>query len=446
MIYLFLFFLMQALRSDGFGVDTNLWETAILLVLVVGCLHYLPIRFLKLYYTPLRRPRSFFWFFAFLLLFVVSLWRSNDFVSSAVGVAKDTLTPVLLLVFVYLYQQHLFRRGRDFSRLVLLSLVHAIGIFCIINLIAVVANPTFGREDATTLSLVGVHIKRVMFTLYPTTHANYVGIIGGSLFALSFERSLFGPGTWGKSMQWVYLFVGLFVVLISDSRSSLAALVVGTLAVSVLKNTQNLSLTKYSVLLVPFSSALFIIGLQFLATSSSVQSVARGDSDLATGNSRKFIYQAAANELGDFKPIHLVGYGEYGTYGSGITRYYMKYFGYENEEQILNSSVAHNTALQVIFDIGYLGLFVYLLLIFSVISCACRLYQTNHQEYLAFLYFVMYTIIIGVTTTRYGNYHEVLHQLFVLLCFVTFNTYNLSTVQPYHHVQSASKKRVHAVG
>ena len=343
MIYLLLFFLMKALRPDGFGVESNLWETLNLLVLVVGCLHYLPVRFLKLYYTPLRQPRNFFWFFAFIGLFIVSIWRSNDFVSTNVGSAKDTVTLVLLIALMYLYQQDLFQRKENVSQAVLLALVHAIGIFCILNVIAVFAHPIFGRESATTLSLIGINTRRVMFTMYPEVHPNYVGMMGGFLFVMSCERALFASTSRGTIIRWIYVVAGLTVVLICDSRSNLAAAILSILAVAWLSRTKSLPLAKYSAWLIPFSSVIFIASLHFLATFSVVQSISRGDNDLATGNSRQFIYQAAANELSDFKPIHLVGFGEYGPYGSGITRHYMSHFGDKDKEGTLNASVSHNT-------------------------------------------------------------------------------------------------------
>lgn len=435
MIYLFLFFLMKALRPDGFGVDINTWETLNLLVLVVGCLHYLPVRFFTLYYTPWRQPQNFFWFFAFLGLFILSVWRTNDFVSSKVGLAKDTVTLILLIAFVYLYHQDLFRRKENFSRTILMALVHAMGVFCILNIIAVVANPVFGRESATTLSIVGLHIKRVMFTMYPDVHPNYVGMIGGFLFVMSCERTLFASDSWGKVVRWIYVGAGLTVVLICDSRSNLAAAIISVLAVTWLHRTKSLPLAKYSAWLVPFSSVLFIASLQLLATFSVVQDIARGKNDLATGNSRKFIYQAAANELSDFDPIHLVGFGEYGPYGSGITRYYMSHFGDRDKEGTLNASVSHNTGLQVIFDMGYLGLLVFIIVLYLAMSYATKLYHRGYREYLALLSYFFFNIIAGFTTTRFGNYHEVGHQLFITFCFIIFSVYN------YDQLKDQDKKK-----
>ena len=444
MSYLVIFFLMKALRPDGFGVDTPLWETVNLLVLVIGCLHYVPIRFLKLYYTPLKNP-AFVWFFAFVLLFLVSLWRSNDFVSSGVGIFKDTVTLLLLLLFLYLYQQHRFRRELSFSRPIIVGLVHVLGIFCLMNLVSIVINPMFGSGDFTTLSLFGLQGKRIVFSMYPDAHAVFVGIMGGYLLVMNVDRSLLGTTLMARVMRWVYLATGLIVVLISDSRSMLFSALLSVLVVILLRVTHKLTLAKYAVWLLPFSHILFLLSLQFAAGFSMMQSISRDSSDLATGNSRKFIYQAATNELSDFKPIHLIGYGEYGTYAAGLTRYYMKLFGYTDEEQILNSSVAHNTALQVIFDIGYLGLLMYLLLIFSAMAYAYKLYQAGYQEYLALLYFFLFNIVMGVATTRYGNYHEAANQLFIAFCFITFNTYNLSTYSR-HHAKPRAEKRAHAVG
>ena len=428
MIYLVLFFLMKALRADGFGVDNNLWETVNILVLVIGCLHYAPVRFMKLYYTPLKK-RGFLWFFFFLFLFTISLWRSNDFVSSSTGLLKDIITLLLLIALFYLYQQHRFVRQKPVSQPVLLALIHAIGIFCLLNVIAVILNPMYGQDNATTLAIVGFHTKKVLFSMYPEVHPNYVGMMGGFLFVMSLERSVFGPGFWNKVIRIAYLTAGMMVVLICDARTTFLAVLLSGLVVYGLQRIKKLSLVKYTVVLLPFSSVIFIVALQFAAGFSAVQSISRDSSDLATGNSRKFIYDAAARELSDFKPIHLVGYGEYGTYGSGLTRYYMKWFGYDDEEVILNASVAHNTALQVIFDVGYIGLLAYSLMIFFSLAYAYKLYQAGYTEYLALLSFFVFNIITGFTTSRFGNYHEVANQLFFVFCFLILSTYNYHSLE-----------------
>ena len=429
MIYLLLFFLMKALRPDGFGVDANLWETSNLLVLVAGCLHYAPVRFMKFYYTPLKST-GFLWLSAFIVLFIISVWRSSDFVSSSIGVLKDTITLLLLLLLTYLYQQHLFTHQRPFSRPVLVGILHAIGIFCLLNLLAIVMNPMFGHSSFTTLAVLGLQGKKIVFSMYPAVHPNYVGIVGGYLFVMSLERSLFGPGFFAKLIRGVYLASGLMVVFISDSRSNLLAAVLSGLIVIALQYTKKLSLIKYSVLLIPFSHVLFLILLQFAAGFSAVQSISRDSSDLSTGNSRKFIFEAATNELNDFKPLHLVGYGEYGIYGAGLTRYYMKWFGQVTTEEVkLNASVAHNTALQVIFDMGYLGLLAYCMLIFFALSYAVKLYQAGYREYLALLSFFTYNLITGFTTTRFGNYHEVGNQLFIVFCFFIITTYQYHSLK-----------------
>ena len=423
MIYLFLFFLMKALRPDGFGVDISLWETANLLVLVAGCLRYMPVRSMKLYYTPLQGAK-FFWFFAFIVLFIISLWRSSDFVSSSIGTLKDTITLLLLVAFVYLYQQYLFLRQRPFSQPILLTLLHAIGIFCVLNLLAIAMNPMFGQDSATTLSIVGIHTRKILFTMYPAVHPNYVGMMGGFLFVMSLERSLFGPGFRAKIIRWTYLASGILVVLVCDARTTFLAALLSGLVVLMLQRAKKLTLIRYSILLLPFSHILFLLALQFAAGFSAVQSISRDGSDLATGNSRKFIFQAATNELNDFKPLHLAGYGEYGIYGAGLTRYYMKFFHQVNSEEVmLNASVAHNTALQVIFDMGYLGLLAYCSMIFFALSCAAKLYQAGYREYLALLNFFVFNLITGFTTTRFGNYHEVANQLFIVFCFLIFTTY-----------------------
>jgi O-antigen ligase len=134
---------------------------------------------------------------------------------------------------------------------------------------------------------------------------------------------------------------------------------------------------------------------------------------------------AANNELADFKPIHMIGYGEYGPYGAGLTKQYMEEkFLMETEQEKLLSSITHNTALQVIFDIGYIGLAIYLLLLSTLFSQIYILYKKNKTAVLTISYLMLYIVLMGTSETFYGNYAPFRNYLFIIITSFVFITYN----------------------
>lgn len=424
--YLFAFLLIQVFEPERFFGGGNLWDILSMGLLVIGCFHYSPLKFGKFHYIPVKNVKGFFYFFSFLLLMIISLWRTSSFLNSDLSVIKNTLSIVLLPLYLYCLYLYKARNSELFEERLFFVLIHALGIYCTINLLAFILNPTFGGGTSTMFTLLGINSTKVVFPLYPNSHSNLVGSTGGFLvvLCLGYIQNVKSLSQKDKRTLYVYLFSGIVVTIMGDSRGTVFGILFTVLSLYFFIKIKKYKLLKYSVLLVPVSHVLFIFTLQFAANSAVGSEIARGKNDLATGNSRKFIYMAANRELADFKPLHMVGYGEYGIYGAGLTKYYMSNFGYTSKESRLISSVAHNTSLQAIFDIGYIGLIIYLLLLFTFFSQSQTLFEKGYLHFMLATYFLLYLIITGVSETRFGNYSPFQNFLFIIVAFIAINSYN----------------------
>jgi O-antigen ligase len=96
----------------------------------------------------------------------------------------------------------------------------------------------------------------------------------------------------------------------------------------------------------------------------------------------------------------------------------------ESEAEKLISSITHNTALQLIFDIGYIGLAVYMLLLLALFSHVYKLYKKRSPSLMAISYLIVYIILMGTSETFYGNYIPFRNYLFIVLTFFVIVTYN----------------------
>lgn len=444
MIFLIIFLLVNVFEPARFFGSDLVWELVSLGSLLGGCIYYLPLRNGKLFYTPIFNTRGVLVFVAFILLLIISFWRTHSFLDSQFSVFKKSLIITLLPVFIYLLYQKKTEEGEGFEQVFLKTIIHVLGIFCFANFLAFVISPTYGAGAATTFQFIGITTKKLIYTLYPHTHPARIGSLGGFLVVLSaaYLRHVKAKDFKEKAIMILYIGIGFFIILISDSRANLFTAILCIVGMYALIRFNKLNVLKYAVWVVPFSSFIFIAILQISANTSFMSNISRGNSsDIATGNSRAFIYKAANKELGDFKPIHVVGFGEYGPYGAGITKYYMEAkFGYKSKEQKLISSVTHNTALQVIFDIGYIGLLVYMFLLFSIFSQSISMFKNGKTALILVCYILGYMVINGTSGTYYGHYNAFQNYLFVILAFFVILVLNKHLINS--KLEEASNKVV----
>lgn len=426
--FLFVFLLINIFDPQRFFGGGNIWDILSISSLMVGCIRYFPVRYSKLYYIPAVNAKGFVLFGLFLVLLIASFVRTHSFLNTQFSVLKNSFTLILVPLFIYFYYQYESQKADFSDEKLFMLLIHVLGIFCFANFIFFIVKPGFGDGFATVPSIIGINTNSIIFPLYPNFHPNIIGSLGGFLVVLSFGfyKHVSGLDPFEKITLLFYICIGFLITVMGDSRGTFFGVLLTIVVLFIFTAFKKYRYLKYSVLLLPFSHILLILSLQIAANSSYASQLSKGSSDLATGNSRKFIYMAANYELSQFKPVHLVGFGEYGIYGAGLTKYYMSKFGYETKEQRLISSVAHNTALQAVFDVGYLGLFIYLFLLFVIFLQARKMYEKGKGHYMVVYYFLIYHIITGISETHFGNYYSFQNFIFVILAFLVINGYNFN--------------------
>jgi O-antigen ligase len=428
MPFLFIFLLITVLDPGGFFGSDKVWDAVSIIALFAGCIRYFPIRNSKIFYIPIFNVKGILLFTLFLALMIISLFRTHSFLNSDFTILKNTTILVLLPIFLYLCYQYESYKDEFFERKMVIMIINVLGIFVLVNIISFILNPTFSTESATTFRFIGINTKRIVFPLNPDVHPNTFGTLGGYLLVMSvaFLKHVSDIVPKLRTRLYVYAVSGIIVILMSDSRGILFSAILCLAVMFMLHSFNKLNIIKYAVWLIPFSNIIFMSFLEYTASTSAASSLSRNNgSDIATGNSRKFIYMAANNELADFKPIHMIGFGEYGPYGAGLTKYYMEEkFLMESEAEKLISSITHNTALQLIFDIGYIGLAVYMLLLLTLFSHVYKLYKKRSPSLMAISYLIVYIILMGTSETFYGNYIPFRNYLFIVLTFFVIITYN----------------------
>jgi hypothetical protein len=427
MIYIFLFLLTVVFDGENLLGGTKMLDLLGLGLLMGGIIHYFPIRRNTFYFTPIISIAPFLVFIAFFLLVVGSFWRTHNFLFSNINIIRNSLLTVLFPLLLYLVYMAKAPQRKELGHELVLALVHVLGIFCIVNFFYTLANPQFADINSALLKAVGIPSKKYIFPLYETVHPNTIGSLGGLLMVLAagcifhLQHKSFTI----KKLFIAYVVVGFGVAVLGDSRGTLFGAIACVIILVTLVKIKSYPIIKYLVFLFPFTHVIFLTITSTIASTDAASNISRdGGNDMATGNSRKFIYETANRELKDFKPIHLVGYGEYGIYGAGLTMYYMEKFGELTRTEQVLISVAHNSALQAIFDIGYIGIFFYIMLMFIVLDKSQKLFRQGKRAFILITFFLFYHMVTGMSETYYGKYAKVSFFMLMYITFVAILTYN----------------------
>jgi O-antigen ligase len=141
--------------------------------------------------------------------------------------------------------------------------------------------------------------------------------------------------------------------------------------------------------------------LPFLGQYDAFSFLSRSSGDLQTGNSRFLIWGISFAEFAQFKPIHLIGYGEYGHLGSGASKLWENIFS--NWEDSGNKT-PHNTMLVIMFDTGYIGLFFYISLLYGFIAKMIKIWLWQKPQRYLYLSYFLFMLLQGVTESTFGFY------------------------------------------
>ena len=269
-------------------------------------------------------------------------------------------------------------------------------------------------KQAVLLSYLGINVDRVEFTLAAGFN-NYAVIIGGlftvSLF-LTYSRQY-------KRLAQFSVLVSVITLLLIDSRASLFFPILVFFLVKLFRNKEVFSrLIPYFALLLLVGPIILVIVMPLLAELPALQSLSRNSEELATGNSRFFIWGICLGEFLQFKINHLYGYGDFGHFGSGLSSIWASFFvTWENAE----AKTPHSTLFGVLLDYGYLGLVTYIYVFYTVFK---RVQANWHLlllgNYTVFAFFV-FTLLVGITETLAGFYIPNFLILFTLVLIISLS-------------------------
>lgn len=266
--------------------------------------------------------------------------------------------------------------------------------------------------DAVMLSLLNIKCSRIYYPL--SEGINAFGMVGGAGFVISAAALIDIVKKKSKDiLGWVIACFGvgisLLIVLTTDSRGALLFLLI-TAGITLL--LPKIAKATYVGLLLLIQPAILFLKGGFLQNLAILAPLIRFGTDVLSG--RTTIWQSAIRPLFEFKWIHLVGYGLYGQQKSGIVSAYKDLFVsyvYTNEISL------HNFSLQMIYDLGYIGLLVVFLLLFFISKNLVKQIKSHpeNREKMQAISIMIYILLIGSVSVIPAFYAR---ELFFMFIFV----------------------------
>ena len=319
------------------------------------------------------------------------------------------------------------------------GLIYAFGLYITLNLVFYLLGIDshdliyLARYPTQMLDLLGIESYRVLFPM--ADGINSFGLLAGATLVGHFQLLKSQSGKLEKIIVFIVLLVCFLVILLTDSRGaflfSILSIVLITLPRKVFTFVRwsPFLISALPVVVIIFAPNLLSATPSWLNRPKSEWTDTQGarserscpESIMITSgvlSNRPIIWEIVLDELKNFNLIHIVGYGLRGQVVSNISESYACLFASYSYNLLASS---HNIWLQLILDIGYIGLIITLLLPVFLILKVTRLsfFVHNNYGYIALLNILLYIILIGSLEAPLSpDFYEI----FILLIFVSISS------------------------
>jgi hypothetical protein len=251
---------------------------------------------------------------------------------------------------------------------------------------------TIGSENSLA-GFFGFSSKRTVFPLSSVSWgATHLGSIIGVLFVSSFISLIHAVdnnrGIWlfitRNSLKFLVhcasISASFWIIVLADARAAFVSSFISVVTFLILRSL-NLSLIKLLLKYVPLIfisfylfSFLYVFVKDIIEYTLEITNLYRGNSTDAFSN-RGIIWDSVLNLFAAdfFSPDHIIGYGMWGQYVSGVNKMYESQL-FTSSNLTSNHFSLHSTILQQLIDNGYLGIFVYISLTFLVLKSSKKFF------------------------------------------------------------------------
>ncbi|MBU6158093.1 MAG: O-antigen ligase family protein [Bacteroidetes bacterium] len=371
------------------------------------------LKFKKIFISPFLFTMSF--------IVLIGIFRTNKPQLSFGYTMYSGIEFMLFFLSLILHYAWIFKNKKVlFFELLFFYIILPFGVYAFLNLafwasgINLDIQQDLSIGKALMLANIGINIDRVQFPL--VSGINSFASVVGMVFFLSITYVFYSSKN--RILVFSIIICLIAILFLLDSRASLLFPVFVFALVWIIRHF-NFKKFLYAIPLMPIIlPLLFLFVLKLLENYNIFNFMTRDTEEITSVNGRLTVWLFSLIEISNFKPIHLIGYGEYGHYISGVSKFWSYLFGrWKNSELI----TPHNSTLIVFFDYGYIGLLFFMLMIREIVQLIQKLWNDDDKFANALLGFILYFIFIGITESFFGMYFQ--NALFVFLSVVILSIF-----------------------
>ncbi|ACD90933.1 hypothetical protein Clim_1900 [Chlorobium limicola DSM 245] len=200
------------------------------------------------------------------------------------------------------------------------------------------------------------------------------------------------------SLIWMFHVI-IFIVFIISTAARLPIIIIALILPFILFGSVDLIVRKWLILILPFT-LIFISLFNVLSRLGFLSVIINNQEELLTINGRLYIWIETMNELFHFKPIHLIGYGHHGNLQmDGVKSFLLA----TTTSEALAFGTLHNMYLQMIADMGYLFLVMFMFLLYRVLTNITTRIR-DKQSAVLLIGIIMNFQLCGMNESLWGNY------------------------------------------
>lgn len=334
--------------------------------------------------------------------------------------ARNGLAAFIVLAATFLWSYLCVPRDREIVNRRLTRLCASIPIYLAIALALSVlfGDPVGARASRTyseTLAMAGIYTPRLS-DLAGLIGSNTIGAVASMGVVISWAILLRVRGRPVKMMFWAtMLVVASFVLIKSDGRALLASATAAMLASTLLGRRALKSVGLCLAIFLAASPWLIYSVFDTLNKSDAATSVLTRQTGngaaLGVGTGRQEIWQQAFILLNKGVAEHLFGHGSFGHYSAGISLASFDLI-FEDTKTL---ETLHNTTLQAVFDIGYLGAILFFGVLISAVMVVTGRSMERVTRALTFGLLSLF-MLIGLSEVIVGVYN--LFPFFIFLAII----------------------------
>jgi O-antigen ligase len=218
----------------------------------------------------------------------------------------------------------------------------------------------------------------------------------------------------------------IVIVVLTDTRGAIVFSLIAVASSIMINKSRNFLILKSLPLIFILAPIILVLVLPQLASFNIFKGISRGESDIASGNSRFIIWGVAGNDLVNGNSLTIFGLGEGGIYKTDSFLVLSEFFEgvADNKGRVLVHP--HNSLIAMLYDNGVIAVLLYVIMLVSLVRTLMKKWKYNYKLFTIASAALIYLILIGTTESFIGFYYQHAIIIFIYIYSLLFTLKNIN--------------------